>query len=423
MKLQAYTVLRLCIAAIGMLSLQSCFKDRCDRIYTLYKPVYQTLSEVRANMKSNSPRELKQPGKLYIYGNYIFLNEYDKGIHVIDNTQPASPKNVAFIDIPGNVDLAVNGNTLYADSYCDMVTFDITNPRNVSVKKINEKVFPGRATYYMNYGASDPDSVKIITDWITKDTSMGCEDYTILYEAYYSISSADKAGNYASPGIGGKGGSMARYTILNNYLYTVTYSDLNVFDISTPQDPSLVGTNAISNFMIETIYPFKNKLFIGGTNGMFIYDASSPATPVKLGQFTHARNCDPVVADDHYAWVTLRSNLASCGGNLNQLDVVNISDLMNPTLLKSYPMASPHGLSKDGNLLFICDGAEGLKIYNAKDANNLQLIKHIKNMETYDVIAWNQKAMVVAKDGLYQFDYADVANIRLISKIRINRAD
>ena len=41
---------------------------------------------------------MERTGKLYILGNYIFLNEIDKGIHIIDNAIPSSPKNVAFID-------------------------------------------------------------------------------------------------------------------------------------------------------------------------------------------------------------------------------------------------------------------------------------------------------------------------------------
>jgi hypothetical protein len=417
MKRQTPLALQLAIAACLVLSVSSCFKDKCRRTYTLYTPVYQTLSEVRANMKSNSPKELHSPGKLYIYGHYIFLNELNQGIHIIDNSQPSNPTNVAFINIPGNVDLAVKGNTMYADSYGDLITFDITNPRQVVVKKTLDKVFPNRVGYYQNYASGDPDSIKLITDWLARDTTVDCDSYSQLYELYYGQNLADKSGSYSSPGMGG---SMARYTILNNHLYSVTTTDLNVYDISTPQDPSFKGQSFIGNSNIETIFPFKNKLFIGSSSGMFIYDASSPATPVKMGQFSHVRSCDPVIADDKYAWVTLRSGTL-CQGFTNQLEVVNIDDLMNPWLLKTYGMTNPHGLSKDENLLFVCDGSDGLKIYNAKDPNNLQLIKQIKGMETFDVIAWNTKALVVAKDGLYQFDYSNVANIRLISKIRIDR--
>jgi hypothetical protein len=155
---------------------------------------------------------------------------------------------------------------------------------------------------------------------------------------------------------------------------------------------------------------------------MFIYDVSTPGNPVKQGQFTHVRSCDPVIADDTRAWVTLRSGTA-CGGTVNQLEVVDITDVTKPSLIKTYGLTNPFGLSKEGNVLFICDGKDGVKVYDAADANDLKLIKKIEGMETYDVIAFNNRALVVAKDGLYQFDYSNVNNIRLLSKIGLNKAD
>jgi hypothetical protein len=82
-------------------------------------------------------------------------------------------------------------------------------------------------------------------------------------------------------------------------------------------------------------------------------------------------------------------------------------------------MTNPHGLSKEGTTLFICDGKSGVKIYNAADPNNLQLIKNIAGIESYDVIAYNSIALVVAKDGLYQYNYSDINNITLLSKITL----
>ena len=64
---------------------------------------------MKADIKSGAPKEVKNPGKIVILGRYIFLNEVDKGIHVIDNSNASSPKNVAFIDMPGNMDLAEKG--------------------------------------------------------------------------------------------------------------------------------------------------------------------------------------------------------------------------------------------------------------------------------------------------------------------------
>jgi len=418
MKRHPITVLQLLVTVMLSVFLATCDKEHCTHTYTLYKPIYKTLSEVRANMKSNPAQALKSPGKIYIYGNYIFLNESNEGIHIIDNSQPTAPKNIAFINIPGNLDLAVTGSTLYADSYGDLVAFDISNPLSVQPKKFLNNVFPYRAIYgtYSNGGTTNPDSIKVVCKWETRDTTIDCDSYNRLYANYYALSSADASGSYSSPNMGGQGGSMARFTLMNDYLYTVSNRELSTFNITTPQEPKFVTKTLVDNQMIETIYPFKNKLFIGSTAGMYIYDVSSPGSPVKQGQFTHARSCDPVVADDNTAWVTLRTG-TTCGGNVNRLEVVNVTDVTKPSLVKTYNFTNPFGLSKTGNVLFICDGKDGLKVYDATNADDIKLIKQITGLETYDVIAWNYKALVVAKDGLYQFDYSDLNNIRLLSKI------
>ena len=153
---------------------------------------------------------------------------------------------------------------------------------------------------------------------------------------------------------------------------------------------------------------------------MHIYNVSDPDLPVRTGSFVHAMNCDPVVADDRYAYVTLRSGTACRGGNINQLDVVDIANISAPTLVKTYPLGNPHGLSKEGSLLFVCDGTAGLKVYNAADAKNLSLISQY-DIDTYDVIADNGRALVTGKDGLYQFSYTSAGNISMISKIPVNR--
>src|SRR5450631_2991013 len=133
---------------LAIIFFTGCVKDTCKHTftYTFYQPVYKTTAEVRANIKSNPAKEIQEPGKIVLLGNYIFLNEVDKGIHIIDNSNPSSPKNIAFIDIPGNEDLAVKGNTLYADLYTDLVTLDIYNPLNVTKTSIIDGVFPAR--YY-----------------------------------------------------------------------------------------------------------------------------------------------------------------------------------------------------------------------------------------------------------------------------------
>jgi hypothetical protein len=402
---------------IAVFALQSCLKDKMTHTYTLLTPVYKSKAEVYSNIKSNAPAEVKSPGKLFLLGNYIFLNEIDKGVHIIDNSNPASPVVKAFINIPGNLDIAVKGNTLYADLYTDLVVVDISNPLAARFEKYIPFVFPYR--HYSNGFIGD--STRIIVDWIKKDTTVEYGSYRFKSRSDVMMLSstgggAPQAGAGSAPGIAG---SMARFSIVNNYMYCLNDWQLRTFNVSNTLNPQQVATSNLG-WNIETIYPFKNKLFIGSSTGMFVYDITNPATPVREGQFTHARACDPVIADDNNAYVTLHDGTV-CSGTSNQLDVLNITNLSSPSLIKTYPMTHPHGLTKANNLLFICDGRDGLKMYDASSPGNIVLLKHIPGIETYDAIAWNNNLIVVAKDGLYQYDYSNPANLVQRSKLTVNR--
>jgi hypothetical protein len=415
------------LLAVLPVSFSACIKDKCTsrHTYTYYEPVYRTKAEVRANIKSNAPRNVENTGKLYMMGNYIFLNEIDKGIHIIDNANPSSPRNIAFIDIPGNMDIAAKGNILYADLYTDLVAIDISNPAQVSVKKVIENLFPHRA-----YGNGfNPDNNMVISEWKRVDTTItqSCDGQGWSGGGIFDnrggvfLSSSSNAGGSSSGNTSpvGRGGSMARFTIMNSRLYTVNTSDLDVFNITTAADP--VHSNRINvGWNIETVFPFKNKLFIGSMTGMFIYNVVNPDNPSAAGEFNHVRTCDPVIADDNYAYVTLSSG-NRCQGFTNELDILKLNNFSDPQLLKVYNMTNPKGLSKSGDHLFICDGTAGLKVYNASNVMNLQLIKTISDIDAYDVIAYNNIALVVAKDGLYQYDYSNISNIRLLSKITVNK--
>ncbi|MBC7627840.1 LVIVD repeat-containing protein [Ferruginibacter sp.] len=414
----------MCIIIISCFN--GCVKDSCTHTYsyTWFEPLYKTTAEVRDNIKTSTARAIKVPGKLFVIGKYIFLNEVNKGIHIINNSNPAAPVNAGFIDIPGNIDIAVKGNTLYADLYSDLVTLDISNPLNVVKKKIIDNVFPHRRYYGFN-----SDSLKIIYDWTRHDTTItaDCSQngwigynrggiYQVTDNQLFYSSAASNAG-FIGGSPSGIAGSMARFALMNNYLYTVGDAELKVINIAEVNDPKVTNTIAL-NWGIETIYPFKDKLFIGSNTGMFIFNTTNPYQPAQEGQFTHARVCDPVIADSNYAFITLR-NGSQCAGFINELEIVDISNLSSPVLLKKFDMTNPHGLSKDGKLLFICDGKDGLKIFDASDITNLKLVKQFKDIETFDVIAWNGLAIVVAADGLYQFNYVDNKDIKLLSKISI----
>lgn len=225
---------------------------------------------------------------------------------------------------------------------------------------------------------------------------------------------------------GGVGGSMARFTIRDNYLYTVDNQTLKTIDISNPGQPLyLKGRDQKLGFDIETIFAMDTLLFIGSQSGMYIYDVTHPDLPQILSQVSHIRSCDPVVAFGNYAYVTLNSENTWCGRVSNVLQVYDISNTHNPVLKQTVTgFVSPRGLGVDGKKLFICDN--GLKVYDITDPvyprwmDDLTYISEASGIDTYDVIPLNGLLLVVGADGLYQFDYRG-DKLKFVSKIEIVR--
>ena len=410
-KLSVFLFVLTCSATI--LLLEGCHKDN-TRTYTILKPVYKDKASVLAAINGSATESFLHPGKIYIKDNLIFINEIDKGIHVIDNSDPSHPQQISFLDIPGNEDIAVKGNILYADMYADLLAIDITDPQSVHVTGKVSHFFMERE--FVN--GFQPDSNQVIVDWIKKDTTVVIDQNPVVppiddcRACMFMLSDASSV-----PATNGQAGSMAKMVLLKDYLYAISERhSLGIVSVTNASSPHFEN-NISAGFDLETIYPFEDKLFLGSAEGMFMFDVSDPVQPFSIGTFSHGRACDPVVSDGKYAYITLHAG-TECGGNANELDVVNIENLDQFQLVKTYPMTKPTGLCKDGSLLFVCD-ASVVKIYDAADPSDLKLLNKINSNEPYDVIAHNNVALVVDADGLYQYDYSNVSNIRQLSFISV----
>ena len=106
-----------------------------------YVPVYMSSAE-KNNIATSNARTTENSGKIYALGNYIFQNDLNKGIHIIDNTDRAHPKKIAFLNIPYSTEFAVRGNYIYANNLNDLVVIDIRDITNPAVVKRMENAFP-----------------------------------------------------------------------------------------------------------------------------------------------------------------------------------------------------------------------------------------------------------------------------------------
>lgn len=222
------------------------------------------------------------------------------------------------------------------------------------------------------------------------------------------------SGGAGTPGPDGVGGSMARFTISGNNLYTVDHNSLTHYEISDANDPK-PGNRIPLSFNVETIFPYQDKLFIGTQSGMHVMGIQNPASPNLISTFTHIVSCDPVVADSRYAYVTLSTGTTCRGGSINELQIIDLQNLNSPRLVRQYPMENPKGLGIDNKNLFICDN--GLKLYDATNVNNLVLRQKF-NINAFDVIPNNGNLLVIGNDGFYQYTYTNNA-LEFLSKIPV----
>ena len=429
--MRSLSLIRLSLLIGFSLSFQEC-SDTCSitNTYTYFKPVYSSMEEVRKAVGYEHSRALKNPGKIYFKDNLLFVNETGEGIHIINNANPTAPTDIGFLKIPGNYDLVIYGDYLYADSYVDMIVFSIAD--NTEVKQLTriKNIFNNT----LSYGYHISNSNSILTGWEKiSDVSIRESDCSsqvmpwggrayedgILMSASSSMTGSVSPSNHSTST--GVGGSTARFTISHANLYALDGNRLDIIDITHPDDPKFCKEVVISSDT-ETLFPYKDKLFIGSKSGMYIYDLKTPQAPVLISKYEHVRSCDPVIVDDTYAYVTLR-NGNSCTGYTNQLEVINISNPLIPVIVKTYPMTNPYGLGIDANVLFVCDGSAGLKVYDAKDINALDAnqLAHYPGIQAIDIIPYHQTAMMIAKEGLYQYDYSDLKNIVQVSKLPIQQ--
>lgn len=397
--------------------------DECTqtRTYAVWIPYTIGYEAIRNGITTSAPQDLKEPGKIYAYKHYLLIGEVKKGVHIIDNSNPRSPQPLSFVKIPGVLDFVVKDDILYADSYMDLVSLDLSNPLELKETGRKAKIFlrgvwEGRSWYYDARSNTITDYYKEMRTE-TFRTNCGNEDPRFLgfggeKDGLYLNNSGFKGSQGDNRG---QGGSMARFTLYDNFLYTVSENDLMVFNISDPAKPDSTAKINLG-WGIETIFPYHDKLFIGSNTGMYIFDNSNPEKPQRMSVFNHARACDPVVVQGDRAYVTLRTG--TCGQAPNQLQIINITNLYFPQLIKTYPMESPHGLSVYANVLSVCEGSKGLKSFDISNEKEMRPLQHIKSHHAFDVIQLNPThLLVIGEDGFYQYDNSNPSDLQLLSKI------
>lgn len=408
--------------------LVSCDNDGPYEDYMVARPILMDAITFKAEaIAITDPVPIVSSGKIYAYKNYIFVSDVDKGFHIIDNQNPTSPQSIAFIKLEGNNDISIKDDKLYADSYGDLVIFDISNIDNIQLSGRVVNAIYNNSAWSVNIEYPQADIYDYDNVDYDKDIIVGWEVNTERrpvseYEAQFRCDNCDIAftqensSGSPQPSVG-QGGSIARFKIVGDYLYVVDYSDISIFDISKLEEPIVLDDVQVA-WDIETIFNQGDILFIGGRQGMYIYDIKNPEKPEFISEFRHGTACDPVVVDGKYAYVTLKGG-GFCGNTESGLYIIDISNLKNPELKVIYPMVEPNGLGIKDDKLFICDGSAGLKVFDKSESPNITQLNHFEDIITYDVIPLSNSLLMIGDGTLYQYEYLD-NNIRLLSTFELN---
>jgi len=414
----------------------SCLKDECQSSVEVfeYEPVYLTLEEIQSQtISTEAAFPLKNPGKIFYQGDILFVSERGEGVHIFDNSDKANPTPVSFLRIPGNIDVSFKNNHLIADSYMNIL---IINLADLDAPEVVAQMGDVKESPYFY----DQDKEAYIVDYVPtlKTREISCnhpffdrsDDYFFdgryIYTANSNLSfetidfSADGSFNNSSGGAPGVAGSLSSFALVDDYFYYINGPDVHVYNIKDLQNPFFTDGFEVA-WNIETLFPYKDNLFIGGQNGMYIYDNSNPASPQYLAEFVHARACDPVFVEGTTAYVTL-SEGNTCTNFVNQLDVIDISNITEPTLIKSYPLFRPKGLSVYDNTLFVCDDKAGIKIFDATDKatitqNRLSTISGVTFIEVIHISP--TEILAVGPEGIFQYNVADAESPQLLSHIEV----
>lgn len=415
-----------CLAFFAMTLFFACTKDTgtVEITYQEATAIYGNLDDVRAMPLNENVQAISNPGKIFIGEGIILIGEEGEGIHVIDNSNRNNPIQTSFIRVPGNREFFVEGNTIYAESYYDMVKIDITNPNQAVL--LDRAEFAIQSEFVDNNGGTllgfsyEEKTVKLDQD---DDFYQEVLDDQLVYLDFarniipQSAIPSSFAGNSAA-----QSGTVNRVNKSGDHIFVVSNNNLIVLNDNAFSTQFVINENVKED--METVFPYEDKLFVGTRTSMTVFSiASNPENPQQVEEFDHATSCDPVLPHQDVAYVTLRTaDFSDCPGSINALVVVDMDDISNTTPEQEITMTSPYGMTIINDQLYVGEGTSGLKIFDVNNTKNPQLVKTITDVEAYDIIADptdSEIIFIAGPNGLTQFGIDNDLNFDFKSNIEL----
>ena len=340
-------------------------------------------------VSASTPTGLVSPVNMTLADQTLFVSDQFTGVHVYDVADPAAPRVVTTIALDANRGTAVKDDILYA-----------SERDNVNVYKREGDTFTLIAVLEPQ-GDGGSHFHDVPSPGYDNSSGYSC-----------MCTSGDMA---TAPVPASSGSSYATFAVIDHYLYRADYFTLVTYDITQPDAPQQLSRTSFGS-MIETIYPTEHYLFLGGTQGMSIYDRSNPGQPRFVGSVTHFRACDPVVVSGSVAYVTLRGGNA-CGDTRDVLLTVNIADPAYPVVAAEKNLTTPFGLVVREPFLYVSTGQSGYTLLDVTRPTEPAPLGTWAGWPTRDFLWAGDLLYVLGVDDLRIYNVSDPKTPVLVSTI------
>jgi hypothetical protein len=338
------------------------------------------------------------PNNMYLYDTLLLVSDSLNGLLIYSVADEQTPRYRAHIPVRGNHGMAMKDSIIYVNSWGAILAMRLVNDTNYEVTAvIKDDPYHSDMGYFENYGHA------------SYTGGLGCSAAPLATDAY--------GGGTESGGSGGTGGSYAIFAVIDSFLYYINNRELITMDISDAAKPRKLSETSV-DWSIETLFPTRDYLFIGGSSGMYVMDRTNPSQPTVKGSITHFRARDPVVVKDSMAYVTLRAGFNSRIITTDELMVVNLALITSPKLVKEIPLKTPYGLAIADTLLFVAQGSNGWTLFGLSDPHNPASLKSWSTPDVKDFIWIGDRLYVMCFDRIKIYSVSDPLNPVLVSDVK-----
>jgi hypothetical protein len=337
---------------------------------------------------------ITNPNNIYLYDTLLLVSDSLSGLLIYSVADEQAPRYKAHIPLKGNRGMAMKDSIIYANSWGGILAMRLVNDTDYEVTSVikNDSYHPGMGFFEGR-------------DYTSSWGGFGCACAPVALDA---------SGGGTESG-GGSGGSYAIFAVIDSFLYYINDRAIVTMDISDAAKPRKLSETYV-DWSIETLFPTRDHLFIGGSNGMYVMDRSNPSQPTAIGSMTHFRARDPVVVKDSMAYVTLRTGFDSWV-NTDELMVVNIASIASPKLIKEVPLSTPYGLAIADTLLYVAQGRNGWTLFGLSDPLNPASLRKWPTPDVKDFIWIGSRLYVMCFDKVRIYSVSDPRNPALVSDV------